>query len=94
MRQLRWVRRAAPWPSFLSRFNCPQPWCGHAATATLTARRPPPAAGDPPSYARWGIQLAEWVACVVAARALCGTLVVLLGPALVHVAQVQGTASL
>ncbi|KAI7837995.1 hypothetical protein COHA_008177 [Chlorella ohadii] len=43
--------------------------------------------GDPPSYRRWGIQLAEWVACVVLARAMCGTIVVLLGSALVHVAQ-------
>ncbi|KAL4452727.1 hypothetical protein ABPG75_008389 [Micractinium tetrahymenae] len=42
--------------------------------------------GEPPSYRRWGIQLAEWVLCVVLARALCGTLVVLLGSLLVHVA--------
>ncbi|PSC74764.1 GUCD1 isoform X2 [Micractinium conductrix] len=40
--------------------------------------------GDPPSYRRWGIQLAEWVTCVIAARALCGGLVVLLGPVLAH----------
>lgn len=46
-------------------------------------------AGDPPSYRRWAIQLAEWVGCVVAARALCGTLVVLLGSLLAHVAQVR-----
>ena len=32
--------------------------------------------------------MAEWVACVVAARAMCGTVVLLLGPVLVHVAQV------
>ncbi|PRW61577.1 hypothetical protein C2E21_0672 [Chlorella sorokiniana] len=43
--------------------------------------------GDPPSYRRWGIQLAEWVACVVLARVMCGTVVVLLGSALVHIAQ-------
>lgn len=48
-------------------------------------------AGEPPSYRRWGLQLGEWVACVVAARACCGTLVVLLGPLLVHVAQVGCT---
>ena len=46
------------------------------------------AAGEPPSYRRWGIQLAEWVACVIAARALCGTLVVLMSGLLLHVAQV------
>lgn len=43
--------------------------------------------GEPPSYRRWGIQLGEWVGCVVLARVLCGTLVVLLGSLLVHVAQ-------
>lgn len=47
-----------------------------------------PNAGDPPSYRRWGIQLGEWVACVVAARAICGTIVVLLGSSLVHIARV------
>ena len=45
--------------------------------------------GEPPSVRRWALQAAEWVACVVAARALCGTLVVLLGPALAHVALVR-----
>lgn len=43
--------------------------------------------GEPPSYRRWGIQLAEWVLCVVLARVLCGVTVVLLGSLLVHVAQ-------
>lgn len=43
--------------------------------------------GDPPSYRRWSIQLGEWVGCVVLARVLCGTLVLLLGQLLVHVAQ-------
>ena len=37
--------------------------------------------------------MAEWVACVIAARALCGTLVVLLGGLLVHVAQVRTCAA-
>ncbi len=55
---------------------CPAPLCSSCL-------------GDPPSYRRWGIQLAEWVACVVLARAMCGTIVVLLGSALVHVAQVK-----
>lgn len=45
--------------------------------------------GEPPSVRRWALQAAEWVACVVAARVLCGTLVVLLGGALAHVALVR-----
>lgn len=51
-------------------------------------------AGDPPSYRRWSIQLGEWVGCVVLARVLCGTLVLLLGQLLVHVAQVRALAGL
>ncbi|PRW61104.1 hypothetical protein C2E21_0645 [Chlorella sorokiniana] len=43
--------------------------------------------GDPPSYRRWAIQLAEWVACVVLARGMCGTIVLLLGPVLIYIAQ-------
>ena len=35
------------------------------------------------------MQLVEWVLCVVLARVMCGTLVVLLGGLLVHVAQVR-----
>ena len=65
--------------------------CGALSTQTIGGRAPlatRPNAGDPPSYRRWGIQLGEWVACVVAARAICGTIVVLLGSVLVHIAQV------
>ena len=50
-------------------------------------------AGDPPSYRRWGIQLAEWVTCVIAARALCGGLVVLLGPVLAHGAKASSSSA-
>ncbi len=46
-------------------------------------------AGDPPSYRRWGLQLGEWVACVIVARAMCGLLVLLLGSLLVHAAEVS-----
>ena len=42
--------------------------------------------GDPPSFKRWTYQAAEWSACVVAARALCGAFVVLLSRVLVNVA--------
>lgn len=31
--------------------------------------------GDPPSLYKWLLQMAEWTFCVVAARAVCGTLV-------------------
>lgn len=51
--------------------------------------RGPAAAGEPPSYRRWRIQLAEWVGCVVLARVLCGSLVLLLGGQLVKVARVS-----
>lgn len=42
--------------------------------------------GNPPSLRRWAVQMAEWVVCVVLARAMCGTLVLLLGGVLVWVA--------
>ena len=32
-------------------------------------------AGDPPSLYKWFLQMSEWVLCVIAARAVCGTLV-------------------
>ncbi|GAB4815021.1 hypothetical protein N2152v2_002067 [Parachlorella kessleri] len=43
--------------------------------------------GDPPSLYKWFLQMSEWVLCVVAARAVCGTLVILLGRVLGHVAE-------
>lgn len=43
--------------------------------------------GEPPSLLRWWIQMVEWVLCVVGARAVCGTLVIVLGPVLVHAAR-------
>ena len=86
---------ALPLQVFVAR-RCPvsvtAPCCLPPAPATPPTTLHP--AGDPPSYRRWGIQLAEWVACVVAARAICGTVVVLLGSALVHVAQVRAVLRL
>ena len=32
--------------------------------------------GDPPSWQRWAVQMAEWVAATVIARAMCGVVVV------------------
>ena len=57
--------------------RCPLCWLGQREAIGLSwcALSCPAAAGDPPSMFRWGVQLVEWVACVILARVMCGSLV-------------------
>ena len=45
------------------------------------------AAGDPPSWRRWAVQMLEWVTATVLARAVCGIVIVGLRRLLVSVAR-------
>jgi hypothetical protein len=62
---LEWARRRSA--ALSSKVGCDEPW--HAAVAACGSY------GSPPQLRRFGIQAAEWVCCVVLARAACGILV-------------------
>eukprot|EP00892_Ulva_mutabilis_P001099 jgi/Ulvmu1/10990/UM007_0170.1 len=48
--------------------------------------------GTPPNAMRWAVQLAQFTACVIAARILCGAAVITSSPLLAHVAASLDTA--
>ena len=63
---------AAPWQR---KSHSPTEWPLPPGPLAAPACPALPCPGDPPSLYKWWLQMSEWVLCVVAARAVCGTLV-------------------